>query len=321
MVAMLTNVAVLVYDGVAPFEVGVLCEAWGTDRSDQGLPVFDFALCTPRPGRVETTAGFALDVSDDLSRVADADLVAVPAVPRGVAAPDEVVEALRAADTRGARLLSVCSGAFVLGQAGLLDGRRCTTHWRYTDELAARFPEAKVIPEVLYVDDDRVVTSAGSAAGLDACLHLWREEFGAAAASTVARRMVVPPQREGGQAQFIENPVPDCDAETMGPLLTWITENLAGDLGVDLLARRANMSGRTFARRFRAETGTTPHSWITSQRVLRAEQLLEQTDRPVEWIAHEVGFGNAATLRHHFGQTRSISPQQYRRTFRGAASA
>lgn len=318
---MLSNVAVVVYDGVAPFEVGVLCEAWSTDRSDQGLPVFDFALCAPRPGRVETTAGFALDVTDDLTRVAEADLVAVPAVPREQTVPGSVVEALRAAHTRGARILSVCSGAFALGHAGLLDGRECTTHWRYTRELAERFPKAHVVPEVLYVDDDRIVTSAGSAAGLDACLHLWREEFGAAVASTVARRMVVPPQRDGGQAQFIEKPVPACDAETLGPLLAWVTENLERPLGVEDLARRANMSARTFARRFRAETGTTPHSWIIRQRLLRAEQLLEETDRPVEWIAAEVGFGNAATLRHHFGQARSTSPQQYRRTFRSAAPA
>ena len=318
---MIKNVAVIVYDGVAPFEVGVLCEAWATDRSDQGLPVFDFALCAPAVGRVSTTAGFGLDIDHDLSRVEEADLVAVPAVPRDLTVPDGVVSSLRAASERGARILSVCSGAFALGQAGLLDGRDCTTHWRYTRELADRFPKANVIPEVLYVDDDRVTTSAGSAAGLDACLHLWREEFGAAAASTVARRMVVPPQREGGQAQYIQTPVPDCDAETLGPLLTWITENLGQPITVDSLARQSNMSARTFARRFRSETGTTPHAWITSQRVLRAEQLLEATDRPVDWIAGEVGFGNAATLRHHFGQVRATSPQRYRRTFRSAVSA
>ncbi len=313
---MISNVAVVVYDGVAPFEVGVLCEAWGVDRSDQDLPVFDFALCAPEAGSVATTAGFGLDVPHDLARVEQADLVAVPAVPPDLSVPDEVVDVLRAAHDRGARLLSVCSGAFALGQAGLLDGRDCTTHWRYTRELAEWFPKANVLPEVLYVDDDPVITSAGSAAGLDACLHLWRKEFGAAAASTVARRMVVPPQREGGQAQFIENAVPGCDAETLGPLLTWITEHLDRPLSVDELARRSNMSARTFARRFRAETGATPHAWITSQRVLRAESLLEQSDRPVEWIADAVGFGNAATLRHHFGQVRGISPQQYRRTFR-----
>ena len=312
---MLTNVAVVVYDGIAPFELGVLCEAWATDRSDQGIPTFDFAVCAPEAGPVTTTAGFGVEVAHDLSRVAEADLVAVPAIPRNGTVPDSVIAALRDADDRGARILSVCSGAFALGQAGLLDGRDCTTHWRYTDELTARFPKANVIPEVLYVDDDPIITSAGSAAGLDACLHLFRKEFGASVASMVARRMVVPPQREGGQAQFIQTAVPDCDAETLGPLLTWITENLDKPLSVEYLANHTNLSARTFARRFRAETGTTPHAWITSQRVLRAEQLLEATDRPVECIAGDVGFGNAATLRHHFTRARAVSPQQYRRTF------
>ncbi|HET6625859.1 MAG TPA: helix-turn-helix domain-containing protein [Nocardioidaceae bacterium] len=312
---MIKNVAAVVYDGVAPFELGVIVEAWGTDRTEQGLPSFDFAVCAPRVGTVSTPGGFGLAVQHDLSRLEQADLVTVPAVPRNEPVPGEVVDALRAAHDRGARILSVCSGAFALGEAGLLDDRDCTTHWRYTEELADRFPKAHVIPEVLYVDADPIITGAGSAAGLDASLHLWRKEFGAGVASMIARGMVVPPQRDGGQAQFIRTPVPTCDAETLGPLLTWIIENLHEELSVDVLAAQSNMSARTFARRFRAETGTTPHAWITLQRVLRAEQLLEETDRPVEWIASEAGFGNSATLRHHFTRARAISPQQYRRTF------
>ncbi len=312
---MIQNVATVVYDGVSPFEVGVVCEAWGTDRTDQGLPDFDFALCAPVPGVIATTSGFGLTVTHGLERMVEADLVVVPAVPRGEPVPGAVVEALRAAYERGARIMSVCSGAFALGEAGLLDDRDCTTHWRHTTELAERFPKARVVPEVLYVDAHPILTSAGSAAGLDASLYLWRQEFGASMASMVARRMVVPPQREGGQAQFIERPVPSCDAETLGPLLLWITENLDKPLSVDFLAKHSNMSPRTFARRFRAETGTTPHSWITSQRVGRAQELLERTDRPVEWIATDVGFGNAATLRHHFLKARAVSPQQYRRTY------
>lgn len=316
---MISNVAAIVYDGIAPFELGVVVESFGTDRSDQGLPVFDFAVCAPHAGTVRTSAQFGLAVEHDLSRVEEADLVTVPAVPRGEPVPGEVLEALRAAYDRGARILAVCSGAFALGEAGLLDDRRCTTHWMYTHELAERFPKAHVVPEVLYVDADPIFTSAGSAAGIDASLYLWRKEFGASVASMVARRMVVPPQRDGGQAQFIRSAVPDCDAETLGPLLTWITEHLSEPLSVESLAQQSNMSARTFARRFRAETGTTPHAWITNQRVLAAEQLLEETDRPVEWIADEVGFGNAATLRHHFTRARSVSPQQYRRTFSCAA--
>ncbi|MCY7395602.1 MAG: helix-turn-helix domain-containing protein [Nocardioides sp.] len=312
---MLTNVAVLVYDGVAPFELGVLCESFGLDRRDDGVPPIDFAICGPVPGLVPTSVGFSIDVELDLARAEEADLVAVPAMPRSGDVPDEVVRTLRRAHDRGARLLSVCSGAFVLGAAGLLDGRDCTTHWRFTTELADRFPEARVVPEVLYVDAGQVVTSAGTAAGIDACLHLWRQEHGAAVASTVARRMVVSPQREGGQAQYIARAVPDCDVETLGPLLHWIVAHLDQPLDVDSLARQALMSPRTFARRFRAETGATPHAWVTNQRVLRAEVLLEESDRPIDWIAAEVGFGNAATLRHHFSRVRGVSPQQYRRTF------
>lgn len=318
---MIENVAVVVYDGVSPFELGVLCEAWGTDRTDEGLPLFDFAVCAPRPGKVSTASGFGLSVDHDLGRVAEADLVAVPAVPRNRAVPEPVVRALRAAHDRGARMLSICSGAFALGAAGLLDDRDCTTHWLYTDELAARFPRANVIPEVLYVDADPVITGAGSAAGLDACLHLYRKEFGAHVASRVARRMVVPPQRDGGQAQFIRSPVPDCRAETLGPLLTWILTNLREPLDVESLARRSLMSPRTFARRFREETGTTPHAWVTSQRVLRAEELLESTDLSIDQVADEVGFANSATLRHQFTRARGISPQRYRRTFGETTSA
>jgi transcriptional regulator GlxA family with amidase domain len=318
--AVIENVAVLVYDGVAPFELGVLSEAWGMDRSDDGLPVMDYAVCATEAGPVRTEGGFDLLVPNDLSRVESADLVAVPAMGDLDNTPEAVLDALRAAHERGARVMSLCTGAFVLGLAGLLDNRSCTTHWRHSEDLARRFPAARVLPEVLYVDDDRVLTSAGTAAGIDACLYLWREEFGAAAASAVARRMVVPPQREGGQAQFIRTPVPECDAETLGPLLVYLTERLGEQHTVESLAAAANMSPRTFARRFRAETGTTPHAWITSQRVLRAEELLETTDRSVDWIADEVGFGTAAMLRHHFTKARSVSPQRYRRTFSSVAS-
>lgn len=312
---MLSNVAVIATEGGNPFELGVLCEAWGLDRSDQGVPQLAFDVCTPVPGAVRTSMGFDLQINLGLERAAEADLVCIPAFQFRQQAAPQLLQVLRDAVDRGARVLSVCSGAFVLGQAGLLDGRDCTTHWMYTDHLQAQFPQACVVPEVLYVDEDPVITAAGSAAGLDACLHLWRKEFGGQVASTVARRMVVPPQREGGQAQFISRPVPECTAETLGPLLVWITENLAEDHSVDQLARRAHMSARTFARRFRAETGTTPHAWVTNQRVIAAEELLVASDSSIEWIAGEVGFGNAAVMRQHFGRVRGISPQGYRQSF------
>ncbi|MFY9914240.1 MAG: helix-turn-helix domain-containing protein [Nocardioidaceae bacterium] len=313
---MLKNIAAVVYDGVAPFELGVLCEAWGLDREDQGVPNFDFVICTPKPGRVPTSLpGLVLDIDQGLDRLTQADLICLPAVPRDRPVPPSVLDALRTGHDRGARFLSVCSGAFVLGEAGLLDDRSCTTHWRYVDELEARFPRAKVRCDVLYLDDGPVITSAGSAAGLDACLHLIRTEFGASVASTVARRMVVAPHRDGGQAQFIESPVPVTTADTLQPLLEWVGSHLAEDLSVETLAAKAMMSPRTFARRFKAETGTTPYHWITNQRVLLAEQLLEQSDETIERIAVRVGFSNATAFRHHFARLRGTSPQRYRRIF------
>ncbi len=312
------KVAVVVQDGVEPFGLGAMCEVWAEEyHPEEDNPVFDFVVATPRPGRVRGPAGYDLHVEHGLEAVADADLVCVAPKRNYLDPAPEVADLLVAAHDRGAFVFAHCTAAFALGEAGLLDGRRCTTHWRHVDVLREMYPEARVDENVLYVQDGTIVTGAGSAAGLDAALHLMRQQFGARVAAAAARRMVVPPHRSGGQAQFIARAVPDCDAETLGPLLTWITENLAEDLSVDELARRSHMSPRTFARRFRAETGTTPHTWVTSQRVQAAEELLELTDHPVEWIADEVGFGNAAALRHHFSRARGVSPQQYRRTFSG----
>jgi transcriptional regulator GlxA family with amidase domain len=309
-------VAVVVQDGAEPFGLGSLVEVWGEPyHPEDDNPIFDFRVCTPRPGRVRGRSDYDLVVERGLEATEDADLVCFAPKHEFLDHDPAVLEVARAAHDRGAIIYAHCSASFELGAAGLLHGRECTTHWRYTDRLAAMYPEAKVKPDVLYCHDGNVLTGAGSAAGIDASLHLVREKFGAHVAATTARRIVVPPHRDGGQAQFIARPVPDCDAETLGPLLQWIVANLGEDLDVDSLARRSLMSPRTFARRFRAETGATPHAWVTNQRVIRAEQLLEQSDKPVEWIADEVGFGNAATLRHHFTRVRGISPQQYRRRF------
>lgn len=312
------KVAVVVQDGAEPFGLGSLVEVWGEPyHPEDDTPIFDFQVCTPRPGRVRGRSDFDLHVERGLDATADADLVCLSPKHDFLAHDPAVLEAVRAAYERGAIVYAHCSGVFDLGAAGLLDGRECTTHWRYTDLLATTYPKARVCPDVLYCHDGTVLTGAGSAAGIDASLHLLREQYGAAVAATTARRIVVPPHRDGGQAQFIVRSVPDCDAETLGPLLQWIVENLAEDLSVEALARRNHMSERTFARRFRAETGTTPHSWVTRQRVQAAEELLERTDHSVDWVAGEVGFGNAATLRHHFGRVRGLSPQQYRRRFAG----
>lgn len=316
---MLQNVAVVALPGVAPFELGVVCEVFGIDRTEAGLPAFDFAVVTPVPGSVPTSLGFELVVHDGLERAEVADLVCVPACSTDQPVPASVVELLRRTVARGARVLSVCSGAFVLAEAGILDGRRCTTHWFHLGEFSERFPQLDTVCDVLYVEDGPVITSAGTASGIDACLHLVREELGAEVANGIARRMVVQPHRDGGQAQYIDNPVPDVAADTLQPVLTWMQEHLDEDVSVEDLAALAHLSPRTFARRFRAETGTTPHHWLTQQRLQYAERLLERTDEPVERVASLAGFGSATVMRHHFGRRRGTSPQAYRRAFRQSA--
>ncbi|ACQ79531.1 transcriptional regulator, AraC family [Beutenbergia cavernae DSM 12333] len=311
---MLTRVRAIALPNVAPFELGVVCEVFGIDRTDTGGPVFDFAVCTPTPGTVSTKLGFGVDVPLGLDAAEGADLIAVPAYGDARGVDDAVLEILRQAHARGAWVLSVCSGAFALGQAGLLDGRGCTTHWMYTAELQRAFPLARVDPDVLYVEDDRIVTSAGTAAGIDACLHIVRRELGAGAVAAIARRMIVPPHRDGGQAQYIERTAPQ-DPQALAGVLAWASEHLDADLSVPSLAARAVMSERSFARRFRAETGTTPAAWVARARLARAQELLETTTASVEEIARACGFGGAAALRHHFARAFSTTPLAYRRRF------
>jgi len=320
---MLRNVAVVVLNQFHPFEFGVICEVFGIDRSAEGLPVYDFAVVAGEPGPLQSSNDFTLQARFGLERLAGADLIALPAVSdtrlRPQQYPEPLLAELRAAVERGARLLSVCSGAFILGAAGLLDGRRCTTHWRHAAELARRFPAAKVDPDVLYVDDDPVITSAGTAAGIDACLYLVRKEQGSRVANGIARRMVVPPHRDGGQAQYVAQPVaPAHSGGTLHDLLQWLQANLSEPLSVRQLAAQANMSERTLARKFVQDTGTTPQRWLTGQRILLAQQLLEETDQTVDYIAEQCGFGNASTLRHHFRIWRGTTPHAYRQLFQGA---
>jgi transcriptional regulator GlxA family with amidase domain len=316
---MLQNIVVIVLDGFSPFEMAVPCEVFGTDRTGDGLPRYDFAVVAGEPGPLRSEVGFSVQVSDGLERLAGADLVVVPAPGderrrRGEWSP-ELLAALRTTVDRGGMVLSVCTGAFVLGAAGLLDGRACTTHWRHARELAAMYPAAKIDPTVLYVDDGPVITSAGTAAGIDACLYLVRKEQGGRIANAIARRMVVPPHRDGGQAQFVERPVgpPSCD--TLAEVIEWMERHLDQQISVNDLAQLAAMSPRTFARRFVQETGTTPQRWLTGQRILLAEQLLEETDETVDLIAARAGFGNATALRHHFRAWRATTPNAYRRAF------
>lgn len=312
---MLKSVSALVLDGLAVFEFGVVCEVFGIDRSADGVPNFDFKICGPEPGRaVRTTVGASLTPDHGFDALIGADLVAIPAIAGGNY-PEEALEAIRRAAASGSTILTVCSGAFVAGAAGLLDGRACTTHWMHADELAAMYPTAKVDRNVLYVDDGNLITSAGTAAGIDACLHLVRRELGSEVTNVIARRMVVPPHRDGGQRQYIDQPIPVRCSEGFAPQLDWILANLEKPHTVNTLAKRASMSARTFARRFVEETGRTPMQWVTDQRVLYARRLLEETDLDIDHVADRSGFGTATLLRHHFRRVIGVTPSDYRRQF------
>ena len=310
-------VASVVPPDVALFELAVLCEVFGLDRSYLVDPWYDHRVCAAVSAPHVTPEGLLLQPPYGLDELERADTVVIPAWPRHLPAPDDLLDALRAAHERGARIMSVCTGAFVLAAAGLLDGRPATTHWYYADDLAREYPKVRVDRRVLYIDDGDVLTSAGTASGIDLCLHVVRLDHGAEVANALARRMVVPPHRDGGQAQFVDLPVPSADeADGLGDVLGWMLEHLDQPLTVEQLARRAAMSPRTFARRFRATTGTTPYQWLLGQRILFAQRLLETTDQPIEQVAVRCGFSSAANLRAHFQREVSASPQAYRRVFR-----
>ncbi|WP_298943366.1 helix-turn-helix domain-containing protein [uncultured Microbacterium sp.] len=311
------TVACIVQPGFAPFEFGLACEAFGLDRRDDGVPLFDFRIVTPDPGAVPANIGFSINVDADLAFADEADLVVIAPIPRESWAhvDERVIGVIQRAVARGAWVLTVCSGSFVVAAAGVLDGRRATTHWRYADTMARMYPQIDVDPDVLYVHDGRIITSAGTAAGLDACLYLLRLELGAELTNTIARRMVVPPQRDGGQAQFIARPLPETSSLSLAPVTDWMLENLRLDLPVDQLAARAHMSPRTFARRFKADHGTTPAAWLARQRLIHAQRLLEQTDLGLDAIAYECGFGSAAVLRQNFSRTLGTTPTAYRARF------
>jgi transcriptional regulator GlxA family with amidase domain len=316
------RVAVLVFSPVSVFELAVACEVFGIDRSAMGVPNYDVRICTYDDPPLHTNgSGFTIDTPHRLETLAWADTIIVPGWPSPKKAPPapEVCAALRKAHRRGVRFASLCSGAYVLAAAGLLDGARATTHWMYTDDFAARYPQIDVDPGVLYVGDGQVWTSAGTAAAIDLCLHFVRMDHGAEVANVVARRMVVPAHRDGGQAQYVQAPVPEtCSDDDLATTLDWAVEHLDQELEVEDLARRAKMSPRTFARRFKLATGTTPLQWLLTQRVVLAQRLLEGTDLPIETVAGRCGFGSAATLRQRFGRVVGTAPVAYRQTFRRA---
>ncbi len=312
-------VAAVAFDGISPFHLSVPCVVFAEDRSDGGVLGFEFRVCSIDAGPLSTTAGFSIAAPHGLDALADADTIIVPTWrDPDEAPPAALLDALRAAHARGAQLVGLCLGAYVLAAAGLLDGRPATTHWAWAADFAQRFPHVKVDPQVLYVDDGDILTSAGTAAGLDCCLHVVRKLCGAESANYIARRLVVSPHRQGGQAQFVQQPIPpDMRGNRLSALLDWVNGSLDAPHTLDSLAARAAMSRRTFTRHFKAATGTTVSAWLLAQRLARAQQLLESSDESIETIAAMAGFGSTASLRQHFTDAFRTSPSAWRRDFRG----
>lgn len=309
-----------VIDDMPMYELGIAYELFGRPWAD---PWYSLRVCTAGTTRIES--GFVVPSSAGFDALASAETVVIPALPhaclRDRPIPVDLIEAVRAAAEAGARMVSLCSGAFVLAAAGALDGMRATTHWQQAEKLARWYPSVTVDPTVLYVDNGNVLTSAGRSAGLDLCLHVLRTDFGAHVANRVARSMVVPAHRPGGQSQYVDRSVPDTDSDSMGAVLQWACEHLSEPLTVDVLARHARLSTRTFVRRFHDATGTTPRQWLLNQRINRARDLLESTTLSIDQVSDQSGLGSAANLRHHFGVIVGSTPTEYRRAFALAGSA
>jgi transcriptional regulator GlxA family with amidase domain len=311
------KVAIVVYDGVGVFELGVACDVFGnTDLTDLGVPWYRLSICGAGGTTVTADGGLRIEAPHGLERTRRVDTLIVPPTDRLDELPVEVFDALRRAHARGCRIISLCTGAFILAEAGLLKGRRATTHWTECDDLARRYADVSVDPGVLFVDEGDILTSAGSAASIDLCLYVVRCDYGSEIATRLARELVVPPQRDGGQAQYIDTPLPSLDsANLFADTIAWVQEHLNEPLSVADLAARSAMSPRTFARQFLAATGTTPHQWLQRQRVHLAQRLLETSDFSIESVAAGSGFCTAGNLRKHFSRILHTSPQAYRRTF------
>ena len=310
------RVVALLYDELCTFEFGIVVELFGLPRPEFAFPWYDFSTCSLERRPLKATGSVRVSADRGLEALKTADTIVLPGWRDADEVPPEaLLDAVRKAHARGARLVALCSGAFILAAAGLLDGKRAATHWRYTERLGTRHPRVRVEPDVLYVDEGSLLTSAGSAAGIDLCLHVIRNDHGAKVANQVARRLVLPPHRDGGQAQYIPEPMPSRGQGGLAPLLAWAQGRLARPLSLEDLARQGNMSLRTLARRFAQETGTTPHKWLTHQRLLAAQRRLETTTDPIDRVAEGVGFESGMTLRHHFRRTFGTSPTAYRRRF------
>jgi transcriptional regulator GlxA family with amidase domain len=311
------RVAVLVFDGVSLFHLSVPGMVLGTAQTAAHEPRYEVSYCSETPGMVSSDQGIGLAVSHGLELMETSDVIVIPAWgDQSVSVSAQLIKALQLANAQGKLIVGLCLGAFVLGDAGLLDGKEATTHWAVRDEFARRFPKVRFRPEVLYVTDGNIMTSAGTVAAIDCCLHLIRQRLGADVANRTAKMLVTPPHRQGGQAQYVEQPVPQLSSEThLSDVLAWARQNLASDLSLDVLADVAKMSRRTFTRRFKEATGSTVSKWLNAQRVVRAQELLETTDLPIECIAGESGFGTPLSLRKQFGIHLGTSPSEYRRTF------
>ncbi|MFF1592991.1 GlxA family transcriptional regulator [Streptomyces sp. NPDC058286] len=309
------RVVALLVPPQSTFELASAAEVFGLSRAEEPAR-YEFTVCTEHPGAVGTLADYDIAVGRDLTALETADTVVVPGLHHRLApVSPAVLDAVRRAHRRGARVAAICSGAFLLAQAGLLDGRRATTHWRMARQLAVRFPQVRVEPDTLYIDHGDVATSAGTAAGIDLCLHLVRNDHGAAHAARIARHMVMPPHREGGQLQFAAPALPEAPSDSLAAVLDWAVEHLREPLSVTDLAARAALSPRTLARRFAEQLGTSPGRWLLQQRIMAARALLEETDLPVEAIAVRVGLSSATNLRRRFTAAVHTTPAAYRRAF------
>jgi AraC family transcriptional activator FtrA len=309
-------VAALAYEGLGTFEFGIVVELFGLRRTGLGVTWYEFEACSVERGPIHAAGGIQIQVRRGLRAFDDAGTIVIPGWKIDEAVPATLSRALRRAYADGARLVSICSGVFALAATGLLDGKRVTGHWRHADRLKARYPNLHIEPDVLYVDEGRILTSAGSTAGIDLGLHIIRLDYGAEIANEIARRLVMPPHRDGGQAQYVRDSGRSPLEGGLAPVLAWAQERLGKPLSVDDLARKAAMSARTFARRFREQAGTTPHRWLTHQRLFAAQRRLETTEESIDQIAEAVGLQTAATLRQHFSRSLGTTPTAYRRRFR-----
>jgi AraC family transcriptional regulator, transcriptional activator FtrA len=313
------TVAAVVDQGALTFDFAIPCEVFGVDRSDIASPWYEFLVVAAGERRVRTQTGFVIEAPLGLDALDRADTIVVPGWSSTDVDPsDDLIAALRGAHRRGARIVSICTGAFVLAASGLLDGRRATTHWMYAGDLQARYPRVELDPSVLYVADGTIMTSAGTAAGIDLCLHIVTADYGADVAATVSRRMLMPLHRSGGQAQYVDTPVPQARGDEMTELLAWAVTRIPAGLSVGDLARRAAVSPRTLTRRFRQATGLAPGEWLQGERLRLARRLLETSDDTIERVARHAGYDTPVAMRAQFARRLRTSPRAYRRTFRAA---